>query len=373
MPPKSRRQRAYEEQLRSVRMRNRIAGFIGLLALASTIYFIIFLVPQPKPTIFLSLGYVNHLGTREVPFARESCDLINRTFQEQVLCTVCRNQEVEIQEIKGSGSELNVSADIGTDDTFIVYFNGHLVADQTQPGEETVDGGARWIGPESGLVVENPFDSVLKTINESRADLKILLLDAGRYSWSPNFPGRQPNRFATQLAAQLEQNGLGLDDNFWVVVSHSDLELSHASTPLWQGLSLRICANLAIARLNDERRTEVLRDAKRGAKQMRKLKSKAFQVIAKAYEMVVDIHSARHIESREIPSIITALQNDGMQLHATALQVHLDLLNGESSQSSTGCQTLRELGCRVPERILDVLFPLPHFSDVGTIGKPSNA
>ncbi len=245
MPPKSRRQRTYDDQLRRVRMRNRFAVLVGLLAIVSTIYFVWFLVPPPPPTIHVVLEYVNHTGARKIPFAESSCELLQTTFQDATHCVV---EDVHSISEKKSASEMpdpNVSGPT----SLLVYRTGHVINSSAvnTPTDQTVDLDATqddvlFIGPELGSQLGN-LDDVLKQIDQSGAKVKVLLLDAGRYSWSPRFPGRPFNQFVSTLDEKLRQNELQLDSNFWVITSHGDYEISHVSTPLEASVFARAIAD----------------------------------------------------------------------------------------------------------------------------------
>ncbi|MEL7499333.1 MAG: hypothetical protein AAFN77_17125 [Planctomycetota bacterium] len=240
MPPQSRRQRKYESDLQKVQMRNRMAAVLGLLTVAATAWFIWYITLDRKPAIFVSVNRVEHSGAREVPFAEESCTSIVDTFNTSKLGNAV---PLSTHVVDAQDSMLEIPEGLRSGDTLMVYFQAHLVDADSRPSvlankNQNSDGDTSpvyWIAPESNYV-EKSIDTILTQLHDTPGELKILLLDAGRYSWSPTFPGRPMNRFQNALAEHLKQNPLGLDDNFWVIVSHADLEVSTTSTPLESSL-----------------------------------------------------------------------------------------------------------------------------------------
>jgi hypothetical protein len=219
MPPVSRRQKQYQDKLRGVQNRNLFAGLLLLFAIAAAIYFIFYVSPDPKPKLFVSVNRIDHSGPREIPFSENSCAVLQDAFSANVQSVTDSIQELDEQE-----SKLQLfDQQIGRDDILVVYLNGHI----KNNGDEIC-----WIGPESDNLALMELQKLLTQVNESKAKTKIVLLDAGRYSWSPVFPGRDPNRFQTLLAEALKENAWNLGDDFWIITSHSDSEISQVSTPL---------------------------------------------------------------------------------------------------------------------------------------------
>ncbi|MFK7767230.1 MAG: hypothetical protein AB8B55_08405 [Mariniblastus sp.] len=239
MPPQSRRQKKYDEKLRSVQKRNLIAGVVFVIAIVGSFFLIRQLLPEAKPVLHVSINSVSHSGTREIPFAQESCERLQKSFEEQLNC------EVEIHEVNALESDPRlIEAKIGSRDVLIVYLNGHLTDGDSHPdaivggnsGDKTdagSDDDVYWIGPES-VNVKKPLFDLLEIVENSNARIKVVLLDAGRFSWSPTFPGRKTNRFQSRLEAKLKE--WKLDSDFWVITSHSDAEISNVSTPLKSSL-----------------------------------------------------------------------------------------------------------------------------------------
>ena len=243
MPPQSRRQKKYDEKLRSVQKRNTIAGVVLFVVVVASFLLIRQLIPEGKPELHVSINRVSHSGTREIPFAEKSCETLEKSFKEYLKCTV-----EEIHEIDENNSDLKmIDTNISSRDVLIVYLNGHLTDGNSHPdaivkknssadqadANSPVDDEVYWIGPEAGNVKKSLLDT-FETIDNSKARIKLVLLDAGRYSWSPVFPGREVNQFQSKLEQKLKE--WESKNDFWVITSHSDAEISNVSTPLESSL-----------------------------------------------------------------------------------------------------------------------------------------
>ena len=232
MPPQSRRQRKYASELQKLQARNRTAAILGLITLAVAGWLIWYVWLADKPEIFVSVNRVMHTGAREIPFSDGSCDRVIEAFSRSDL----GNPDVSKGIINAQNSNIGIPDGMDPGDSFVVYFQGHFVDAASRPSTSSKESSTAgqdvfWIAPENDNF-ERSVEGLFEQVQGSPAGLKIVLLDAGRYSWSPSFPGRPMNRSTTALAEYLKKNDLGLDDNFWVIVSHSDLEISHCSTPL---------------------------------------------------------------------------------------------------------------------------------------------
>ena len=218
MPPEGRRKKKYEQELRRVQNRNFFAALVLIAAVVASVFLALWVLVGAKPKIYVSVNRVDHSGTREIPFSDESCSMVSQAFEDHLKCV-----PGEIRQLDEENSKLELDSSISSPDVLVVYLNGHLV---TKPGEEEV----YWIGPESDRLRERKLSELLSSVNASPAKTKIVLLDAGRYTWTPGFPGREPNQFQSTLVDQLKSDQWGKD--LWVITSHSDFEISNVSTPL---------------------------------------------------------------------------------------------------------------------------------------------
>lgn len=311
MPPQSRRQKKYESELRSVQLRNRFAMSVGLLAALATAWFVWYVFLRSKPTIYISINRVSHTGAREIPFSQSSCNRVGAAFDDTIMANNTRG--IDIHDIDAENSTVELPDGIGTKDTLLLFFQGHLVDAASRPSaimsktsttdEEDTD--VYWLAPDAGNV-EKSIDVVLQKVNETKAKLKVVIFDAGRYSWSPVFPGRPENHFQSQLEQKLKKNDLNLDDNLWVIISHSDLEVSNVSTPLKSSLfSLAISRSLADLRDNPSEELNVpiwFDDLRRRTESYsRNLSGRSIQhpVLMKANEGAISFDSIEDFDSVE--------------------------------------------------------------------------
>lgn len=226
MPSEGRRRKKFDQEMRRVQNRNFFAAVVLVIAAVAAVFLVQWVLPSQKPKVFVSVNQVNHSGTRRIPFSTESCATIAKAFQEFLECQICLTTEnKETLQLEEESSQLQLSEAITERDVLIVYFNGHLSVDEQ-------DSDVVWIAPEMERPIEKKLSELLESVDQSPAKIKILLLDSGRYSWSPVFPGREPNRFQSTLAEKLASNEWGLSRQFWVITSHSDAEISNVSTPL---------------------------------------------------------------------------------------------------------------------------------------------
>ena len=231
MPPTSRRKKKYNEQLRTFQNRNVFAVIALLLAVGGAIWLAVSLVPPARPTVYLRTNVIDHSGSQEVPLAEESCALILDTFRDRMHEDLLNSEATH--ELDQKDSRLNLPEEqISDKDVLVVYLNGHLVSqeNEAEPVAFLVPEVDRKVPPQD-------FGKLLKQIGNTDAGLKILLLDAGRFSSSPVYPARKLNEFNSALSKALKQGTWGdLGENLWIIVSHEDHEISRVSTPLKSSL-----------------------------------------------------------------------------------------------------------------------------------------
>ena len=227
MSSSSRRKKSFEAKQREFQNRNIFAGIVLAIAAGFAIWLMVAVLAGNTPDIYLSTNYINYTGTqKEIPFAVKSCEQIVSSFKSEVELL----QSEKPLELDSNTSQLKLSKNVRDKDVLIVYFNGHLVPGKNAPVEYLP------AGDYEGSERRGDFGTLLKNINDSRGKLKILLIDAGRYTRSPVFPARKLNDFQKPLAEAIAKNDYGLDDNFWIIVSHSKDEFSRVSTPMESSL-----------------------------------------------------------------------------------------------------------------------------------------
>ena len=250
MPPTTRRQKQYDQKLRAAQNRNFFAWIFSFLAIGGAIVLGWCLFPRKQAKLVVSINRINHTGTLEIPFSKESCEVVYRAFEEQVECEL--NQTEPVSDIDAESSEFDFEVNYNQKSTLIVYLNGHIATPEASgtavsfiKPTNTFQGNAEDFAD---------FGKLLAKVKASGAKTKILLLDAGRYAWNPVFPGRARNTFQSQLTkylSGLKDEELRGFENFWIITSHSDHEISRVSTPLESSLFAKAIAD-SIASLEKE-------------------------------------------------------------------------------------------------------------------------
>ena len=224
----SRRKKSYNDKLKQFQNRNIFAGIVLVAAVGFSIWLMLAVMAGNTPKIHLSTNYVQYSGTqKEIPFALESCQKLVDSLRSEFRGL----KPSEPLEFDSSSTEVKLSKTIDDNDVLIVYFNGHLVKGKDGTTVEYLSA-----GDYEGSQRRGDFGTLLGGIDESNGKLKILLIDAGRFTRSPVFPGRELNDFQDSLAEAIARNQYELKDNFWIIVSHSPNEFSRVSTPLQSSL-----------------------------------------------------------------------------------------------------------------------------------------
>ena len=227
MSSSSRRRKSYDKKLKSYQNRNVVAGIVLAVAVGFAIWLMLAVMAGSTPKIYLSTNYVQYSGTqKEIPFATQSCEMLVDSLQEDFRFL----ESDEPLELDSDTSQLKISKNVRDEDVLLVYFNGHLVPGKDAAVEYLPAGGYE------GDQRRTDFGELLGNVNESRGKIKILFIDAGRFSRSPVFPARELSDFQTPLAQAIARNDYGLGDNVWIIVSHSPNERSSVSTPLGSSL-----------------------------------------------------------------------------------------------------------------------------------------
>ena len=219
----SRRKKSYDDKLRRFQNRNIFAGIVLAIAVGFAIWLMVAAMSGSTPKIYLSTNYINYSGTqKEIPFAVSSCEKVVESLGSQFKFL----ESDDPLELDSNTSQLQLNKNIRNKDILIAYFNGHLVRGIDEPVEYLPSGDSE------GSATRGDFGAILKNINDSSGKLKILLIDAGRFTRSPVFPARECNDFQDALTDAIARNEYQLDDNFWIIVSHSKHEFSRVSTPM---------------------------------------------------------------------------------------------------------------------------------------------
>ena len=229
----SRRQRAHEEQAGKRKLRNLFALVFLLLAMGLAAYFIWANLSRGQTTIHVVIQRIqtgnyydkekSGFRTRRhaIPFQDSTAEQLSAAFK-----TFENTEVADLEPIQGLKEEVGLSDDseVKAASISLLYVSGHLKLSEDRNDVE-------WIYPDQkddGLATLSVKKSLSK-IASSNGKLKIVLLDGGQYSWSPNHPNRAQQPFQDQLSDVIK--GLDEDSNLWVILSHSPNEVSLSCTP----------------------------------------------------------------------------------------------------------------------------------------------
>ena len=232
--PRGRRRKAYDQQLQEFQNRNVFAAILFLIALVVAVY-VFAKTWDRESTIHITVKHViygreDSNNLRIIPFAEESCQKVADSFGGNLLQSSLDSNEFGLE--LPDAEQAYGNPDVGTNDVHLVYFMGHLDSSEDQddifvirPASDA-DKGTSEGQPRVGI------KNWLIQFANTNAKHKVVFLDAGNWSPTPIFPGREQNRFHKSLNQILKEDRWGLGDNFWIVVSHSENEASLTSTPM---------------------------------------------------------------------------------------------------------------------------------------------
>ncbi|QDV21743.1 serine/threonine-protein kinase [Aureliella helgolandensis] len=141
----------------------------------------------------------------------------------------------------------------------------------------------------------------------------------------------------------------------------------------WLAYSIRTCCNMLSARQNPQQREQWLSKARRGARRMLKLEEGGFVAYGKAFLLATDAAAGQVAPQQQWDAVVTELESHGLRLMALALAWHQGIYH-PSSAGKNLCdiaqQRLVQQGCIAPERLLNVILPLPHSAANGKTNQP---
>ena len=224
MPRPSKRKRKYDQEVASKMRRNILATGLLLLAIASAIGigWWIYWNLRPTPTLAFSARYVNYKRSDQLLFAKNSTEKLFTQFgkiQDALLADEEFEIDAEDQEKFGVPDNLDPDRHF-----YVAYLNAQVFVNDNN-GSNNQTPVVSMLDPDGnpqGLIPE------LKKIAGVKARMKVVLLDAGDFGWSPYTPDRKFNNFADKLREYFEspQASEDLGDDFWLITSHSSFESS---------------------------------------------------------------------------------------------------------------------------------------------------
>lgn len=138
--------------------------------------------------------------------------------------------------------------------------------------------------------------------------------------------------------------------------------LSNLTHYTWVANSLRLCCCLAYAKSNPEAKDASLKEASTICKQLRNMQDPLFSLVAEAQELVVRAAQGKVATRSRWEVVIEALYRSNLNLFALATAWHASIhwpncdFVGDGSSVE---QKFREQGCVVPQRLMQVILPLP--------------
>ena len=228
----SRRKQKHEAKLHQVRSRNLIAGVLLLFAIVAGGWYIYTLIPPRTPKLSVSINFVNYgsveelnLSSRHVyhtQFARESATRIGDSIKNRAK-TDFTESNFTFHESQGRSNILELPD--SRDGVLLVYLQGQIEVREHQNKSQLC-----LISSEQSAESVQPLKVVFKTLATRTNQSKLILFDMGDRGWSPIFPGRKSQKFESEFQRVFENDEWGLGENTWIILSHSDSEISLVST-----------------------------------------------------------------------------------------------------------------------------------------------
>ena len=232
MPPVSRRKRRYEERAGKRKARNYGAVVFLMFTLLGVFLFFYFNWSRSESNFQVFIQRIKtanvyknvRVRRHAIPFQEETCRYLQDTIFSKLNNAVF--PAPDSGDIQGESVSVGMSQEtakkIGDSDIPLLYVNGHIKESENEGSQDVV-----WIDPDQKNEIS--VTQALTNFANSNGILKIVLLDAGQFSWSPNYPNRGPNAFQQKLDGIVKK--IGADKNLWVIVSHSPNEISLTCTP----------------------------------------------------------------------------------------------------------------------------------------------
>ena len=127
----------------------------------------------------------------------------------------------------------------------------------------------------------------------------------------------------------------------------------------WFVRYLRIVCDLACAWSEPHRSTEVLHDARNELKRLMKLDQPTFLVYANALKLVMDAAGGQVPAPQHWQSVLQTARQHKLGLLVVAIQWHAERWHPTGAPGAARGQLLEE-GCVNPERLMNLILPLPH-------------
>ena len=153
---------------------------------------------------------------------------------------------------------------------------------------------------------------------------------------------------------------ISVRDHGWKLFLES--RVSNFTHYMWGANCLRLCCCLAAVKSHPEMKDSLLREATGICKQLRSTQDPLFSLVAEAQELVVRAAQGRIAPRSRWAEVVERLSRSDMRLFSLATAWHASIHWPEdnlSSNAKSAEQTFREQGCNAPEKLMQLILPLP--------------
>ncbi len=156
------------------------------------------------------------------------------------------------------------------------------------------------------------------------------------------------------------ESALKIKEEGWSLFTES--RLSNLTHYIWVANSLRLCCCLASAKSNPRAKEASLREANSICRQLRSIQDPLFSLVAEAQELVVRAAQGKVAPRNRWSKVIEELRRSDISLFALATAWHASLHWPHDDFIGDGIsaeQRFRDQGCPAPEKLMQVILPLP--------------
>lgn len=128
----------------------------------------------------------------------------------------------------------------------------------------------------------------------------------------------------------------------------------------WLALSLRLCCDFVCMREQPDQHQHYERDASWAIGRMRRFREPGFAASATAFQLLLQAARGNLAPNAEWGRAVETLNQANLHLLGHALQWHREVHYASCQSGEETAETaLRDQGCKMPEKLLDVILPLP--------------
>jgi hypothetical protein len=203
-------------------------------------------------------------------------------------------------------------------------------------------------------------DLIADRIVESRRAISIIDLEVQNQSFeSPRF-----FQWISALRQELYEGNIAaawrIKEKGWSLFI--DSRLSSLTHYMWVANSLRLCCCLASSKANRDSKEMYLKEASTLCRRLRNIQEPLFALVAQAQELVVKAAQGKIAPRSRWAEVIEELRRSDMSLFSLAAAWHASIHwpGGDFlGDGTTAEQRFRDQGCVAPEKLMQVILPLP--------------